>query len=175
MITLENFIKDKLVMIERKFDKTISDKLENTTKIINEKITKVGETYADKVKQLLSSGRSIEQPEINLRQIMQQTKNYELVEQRERSLRERNFIIHGLPEENSSDKTANSDTNDHEVIKAIFREIKVGSVPKSFTRLGKPNAGARPIKVTMGTMSEKDNIMENLEVLKTSPRSLEKN
>ena len=44
---------------------------------------------------------------------MQQTKDDELVEQRERSLRERNFIIHGLPEENSSDKTANSDTNDH--------------------------------------------------------------
>ena len=101
---------------------------------------------------------------------MQQTKNDELVEQRER-----NFIIHGLPEENSSDKTATSDTNDHEVIKAIFREIKVGSVPKSFTRLGKPNAGARPIKVTMGTISEKDNIMENLKYLKQAPDHLRKN
>ena len=105
---------------------------------------------------------------------MQQTKNDELVEQRERSLRERNFIIYGLPEENFSDKTANSDTNGHEGIKAIFREIEVGSVPKSFTRLGKPNAGARPIKVTMGTISEKDNIMENLKYLKQAPDHLRK-
>ena len=43
-ITLENSIKDRLVMIERNIDnKTISDKLEDTSsKIMEEKITKVG-------------------------------------------------------------------------------------------------------------------------------------
>ena len=48
------------------------------------------------------------------------------------------------------------------------------SVPKSVTRLGKPNAGARPIEVTMGTISEKDNIMDNLKYLKQVPDHLRK-
>ena len=93
--------------------------------------------------------------------------------------------MHGLREKNPCDTTAKcvSDTNDHEVvIKAIFREIKVGSVPKSCTRLGKPNAGAaRPIKVTMGTtttttttISEKDNIMEKSKYVKQGPYQLRK-
>ena len=79
-------------MIERNIDKTISDKLEDTTgKIIEEKITKVGETYAaDKVKNNYchqeEEDMHIEQAEIKLRQIMQQTKNDDVVEQRERSL-----------------------------------------------------------------------------------------
>ena len=60
---------------------------------------------------------------------------------------------------------ANSETNDPDVIKALLQEMKVGSIPKSFTRIGKPNAGVRPIEVTMGTISEKDN-MENLKNLK---------
>ena len=59
------------------------------------------------------------------------------------------------------------------MIKAIFREINVGSVPKSFTRLGKPQ-GARPIKVTTGTISENNNIMENLKYLKQAPDHLRK-
>ena len=84
-------------------------------------------------------------------------------------MRERNFIIHGIPEGNSSEEAANSKTNDPEVIKDLLQEIGVASVPKSFTRLGKPNAGVRPIKVTMGTLSEKENIMNNLKNLKQAP------
>ena len=85
-------------------------------------------------------------------------------------MRERHFIIHGLPEGNSSDKTANSGTNDPEAIKALLQEIRVGSVPKSFTILGKPNVGVIPINVTMGTtISEKDNTMGNLKNLKQAP------
>ena len=93
--------------------------------------------------------------------------------------------MHGLCEENPCDKTAKcvrvTQLNDHDevVIKAIFREIKVGSVPKSCSRLGKPNAGAaRPIKVTMGTttttISEKDNIMEKSKYVIQGPDQLRK-
>ena len=91
----EKLILDKLQSIEMRIEATISKKLaENYTKF-DAKISKASESYADSIKQNL---KPIEQVP-DFKKINEDTKNEELVLQKECEVSALNIIIQGLPEE----------------------------------------------------------------------------
>ena len=92
---LEKKILDKIQGMEIHIDQTISKKLAENQKNIDEKIKQVSESYADSVNRssqllnrLWTSGK-----------LCERQKNEELVQQKEREARAQNIVIHGLPEE----------------------------------------------------------------------------
>ena len=98
---------------------------------------------------------------MNFRQIMQEARNEEKVEEREKEKRSKNFIIHGL------DENGVMKINDTQVINCLLERIGVRTQPESFTRLGKPTENKRrTIKVTMKNNKVKENVMSNLRRLK---------
>ena len=84
----------------------------------------------------------------NFKSIINESRNEQLVQERERKLRATNIIIHGvqefLPE--------NEDIKDAEFINALFKTMGIDTRPESITCLGKPD----PNKVT--TYKIKDGI-----------------
>ena len=106
-----------------------------------------------------------------MRQIIIESRNEELVQDREREARINNFIIHGIDESPTNDSEAVS--NDCTMINSLFQAIDIESNPKSFFRIGKQNdQKSRPIKVIMKTTLDKDEVMENLNKLKNAPEKL---
>ena len=70
---------------------------------------------------------------MDLRQIMQETRNEELVEEREREARAKNIIVHGFTETGDT----NDDVNNN--IKELFSILEIDASPESIPRLGNPN------------------------------------
>ena len=96
----------------------------------------------------------------DFRSIMLATKNEELVEERDRSFRERNLIIHGIEESTT--------VNDTEFVNNLIKNVRCDGVTiKSITRLGPENSDKRrPIKVSLNNGNEKEQVMGNLSKLK---------
>ena len=88
------------------------------------------------------------------------TKNEELVEECDRSFRERNLIIHGIEESTT--------VNDTEFVNNLIKNVRCDGVTiKSITRLGPENSDKRrPIKVSLNNGNEKEQVMGNLSKLK---------
>ena len=100
-----------------------------------------------------------------IRQIMQEAKNDEKVEEREKERRSKNFIIHGAEEIGGRiEKIKEKDT---EFIGTILGKIGIESQPENITRFGKPNEGKmRIMKIVMKSKNDKDIVMANLKRLK---------
>ena len=96
----------------------------------------------------------------DFRSIMLATKNEELVEERDRSFRERNLIIHGIEESTT--------VNDTEFVNNLIKNVQCDGVTiKSIARLGPENSDKRrPIKVSLNNGNEKEQVMGNLAKLK---------
>ena len=103
-----------------RIDETISKKLaENYTKF-DAKISKASESHADSIKQNL---KPIEQVP-DFRKIIEDTKNEELVLQKEREACALNIIIHDLPEEADTSEGKAEDTKS---IRKFLEAIEVAS------------------------------------------------
>ena len=100
----------------------------------------------------------------NFKSIINESRNEQLVQERERKLRATNIIIHGVQEFPHE----NEDINDAEFINALFKTMGIDTRPESITRLGKadPNK-SRPIKKTKSE-SDKDSFMARLPNLKNA-------
>ena len=92
--SLEQKIMSKLQKIEDAIDQTITKKLADNYKNTDEKISKANESYAECIKKSLppSQGNQMQ----NFREIIREHQNEQLVQQKVRESRSRNFIIHGL-------------------------------------------------------------------------------
>ena len=73
----------------------------------------------------------------DFRKIMQEARNDERIEEREKERRSKNFIIHGL-DEKGDDNDARKE-HDAKMIDNFLETVGVASKPVSITRLGKPN------------------------------------
>ena len=166
---LEKKILDKIQGIENRIEQTISKKLAENQKNIDEKINKVSESYADSVRR----SNSTSEPTMDFRQIMRETKNEELVQQRQREARAQNIVIHGFPEENDTQEgNIEADTN---TIKELLKIIEVEATPVSIVRLGKrTESKRRPIKIRMSTLNERELMMSSLGKLKVAPEKFKK-
>ena len=100
-----------------------------------------------------------------LRKIMQDAKNDELVERKEVEKRSANFIIRSAEEIGCNE--AKIKENDNQYLDDILKKLGLLSKPLNVIRLGKPNdAGKRPIKVVMANKNDKQQVMGNLRKLK---------
>ena len=100
-----------------------------------------------------------------VRQIIQETKNDEKVNQVEQVKRCQNFIIHGAEE--IGDNEDEIKLNDEGYIIEILEHLEIEVKPEIVLRLGKPNANkSRVIKVTMPSKASKFKVMTNLSKLK---------
>ena len=97
---------------------------------------------------------------------MEETKNAELVEEKEKKLRFKNLIIHGV-EKSSSDNKDDATKSGDIYINKFIAALKVTSTVKSALRIGLPVQDKnRPIKVVMNTEEERNRILSNLRNLK---------
>ena len=102
-----------------------------------------------------------------VRQIIQNAKNDDKIEEREHERRSKNIIIHGADEYGQSvDEVKELDKG---YIRDIFKHLGIKSKPLNIVRLGDPKKSTtRPIKITMNTMTDKELIKSNLNKLKGS-------
>ena len=106
---------------------------------------------------------------IDFRAIMEETKNVELVEEKEKELRSKNLINYGV-EESSSDNKDDAIKSDDIYINNFIAALKVTSTVKSASRIGLPAQDKnRPIKVVMNMEEERNKILSNLRNLKGIP------
>ena len=84
----------KLQILEDTIDQTISKKLAESYKCMEENIIKVNKSYAERMKSSIPSTQGSPCP--NFREIICETQNEELVQLKEREARVFNIIIHGL-------------------------------------------------------------------------------
>ena len=101
---------------------------------------------------------------------MNETRNSQLVQERERKLRGANFVIHGVTEVMQIDE----DT-DNLFVNELLRKIEVEATPVKITRLGKtqPNKN-RPLKVQLSNEQEKEKVMMRLSNLKDAEERFKK-
>ena len=139
---------------------------ENDTKF-DSMISKASESYADSIKQNVKYVEKVP----DFRKIIEDTKNEELVLQKECETRTPN-IIHGLPEEADTPEGKAEDTKS---IREFLDAIEVASMPEFVTRLGRRNDNKyRLIKIKMKSQNDKDLVMSNLNKLKQASEKLRK-
>ena len=97
----------------------------------------------------------------DLRRIMQEQRNEDIVEQREKDKRVKNFIVHGLEQVGEGDEIKN---NDVQTITKLLEVVGVTGEIESCTRMGKNEKKA--LKVVMKSAAAKDDVMKNLVKLK---------
>ena len=99
----------------------------------------------------------------NFREIITAAKNEELAEEKEKSMRENNIIIHGVSEENPE-----NNVKDLQFFKTLSKDLCIGSINfKSISRIGQEKESKkRPIKVSLMNKLDKEKILKNLVNLK---------
>ena len=131
-----------------------------------EKITENCKTFKDTLTENIPSTSTAK----DLRDSMKETRNEQLVQERERKLRASNIIIHGVDE-----KEGNSKEKDEEFINVFLGTIGNNTKPESIVRLGKYDMNkSRPIKVKMISENEKLNVMSRLSNLKNAEENLKR-
>ena len=100
---------------------------------------------------------------------MEETKDAEVVEEKEKKLRSKNLNIHGI-EESSIDNKDDAIKSDDIYINNFIAALKVTSTIKSASRIGLPaQEKNRTIKAVMNTVKERNRVLSNLRNLKDVP------
>ena len=167
--SLQTMFDTKIIQIESKLEELIDNKLDKKMDEINTLSENFKEQAHASVITTLEKrtySDALQDPK-DFRQILQQTRNEERVEEREKEKRSKNFIIHGLAEE--GDDSAVIKDNDTKIIARFLEKMGIESEPESFSRLGKPNEGKkRTLKIVMKTNHEKEKVLGNLNGLKNT-------
>ena len=170
----ERMILSKLEGIEDRIDETITRKLAENNVNLDLKMKHVTESYAETLKQNLLQTNNEKPEPSNLRDIIREQKNEELVQEQEREARAANIIIHGLTE---APDTLGGKEVDSEVIMEFLKTIEINSVPVSVSRIGgkRPVSDKpRPLKIRMKNQGDKESVMSNLNKLKEAPENMRK-
>ena len=106
---------------------------------------------------------------IDFRAIKEETKNSELVEEKEKKLHSKNLVIHGV-EESSSDNKDDAIKFDDVYINNFIAALKLTSTVKSASRIGRQAQDKnQSIKVVMNTEEKRNRILSNLRNLRGIP------
>ena len=154
--TVSKIIDEKLSALNSKF--------ENIGNIPEE----INQNYMS-FKEVLTKSMPSTSAASNLKSVMTEAKNKELVEDREKKLRSQNIIIHGVKDD--ADNAQAQKENDKKFVEEFMAAIGVESVPETIQRLGnkvEDSTNKRPIKLKLSSESEKDKIMRRLPNLKTA-------
>ena len=100
---------------------------------------------------------------------MEETKNAQLVEEKEKKFRSKKLIIRGV-EKSFSDNKDDAIKSDDTYINNFTAALKVTSTVKSASRIGLPAQDKnQPIKVVMNMEEERNRVLSNLRNLKDIP------
>ena len=155
---LEESMTTKIAQIGKELQNTFIKQVEENNKRLEEKIQVVvnqGKTFADIAKTTTQpNGNKITNTSC-LRDIMGEAKNEELNEERDKQLRLKNLIIHGV-KENSGESSEADKEADESYLSGLLQTIGVKTTYKSLTRLGKeePNK-RRPLKLVLFSEDDK--------------------
>ena len=173
---IKTSIDDSIIRLESKLEDLINSKIDDkmiemknfdeTLKKQNETLSIISKSYSESVQ-----GKIATRTPIDFRQVMQETKNEELIQGRQREARSKNIIIHGFPEApGGMNESLDSDIT---TIKELLAVLELDVTPESTARLGNRNDGKkRPIRIKMKSLNEKEMVMGSLGKLKTAPENL---
>ena len=153
--------------------KNLLNELKNSKREMEEELNRVmiqTKSYAESVQNTSQEkNQTSNGTYIDFRAIMEETKNVELVEEKEKELRSKNLINYGV-EESSSDNKDDAIKSDDIYINNFTTALKVTSTVKSASRIGLLTRDKnRPIKVAMNTEEVRNRILSNLRNLKGIP------
>ena len=154
---MENKIKSKLDMIKDSILETIRKENEENQIKIKEKI----KTNALAV----TPANNIAPPadNINLHEVVKSVRA-ELAEERNKAIRSKNIIVHGVAKNTEQDVNTNKDL-DFAVV--LIEDLHTNVTIKHVIRIGKSTNGKnRPLKIVLGCEEEKINLMGNLTALR---------
>lgn len=138
---------------------SLDDKIQNVAKIPEVINDKCESSFTAALKKNIPLSTPTE-----LRKVIAETKNNDLVQERERKQRAKNIIIHGINEAVEND-------NEHDVkyVNDLFAILAVTEKPTSIARLGAKSAGkTRPLKLVLKSEEEKDTLMLRLPNLRNA-------
>ena len=160
--------------LDKKLELLSTNILDTVAKIVDEKLVNMGNKFQslvkipDKIdesyktfKEVLTQNNSTNET-ANFKTIMNEDRNDQLVQERQRTLRSANLIVHGVAETNGVDSQ-----KDEEFVDALFEKIGINSTPDSITRLGKAETSKiRPLRIKLANENEKEKVMSRLSNLK---------
>ena len=171
MVKLEETMTRKIEQIGKTLEHTLLKHVKDNNQQIEERLNEVvnhAKTYAGSVSndQVVNVTPLKPTENVSLRTIMNEAKNEELAEEREKKLRACNIILHGVKEPNNENKTE-AKLADETYISEFLDAVEVQVTCKYVARLGKHDTNKRrPIKLVMNSEDDKRKVMENLRKLK---------
>ena len=141
--------------------KIVDEKLSILQSLVNipEKISENCKTFKAALTENLPSTSTT----TDFKEIINESRNNQLVQERERELRSTNIIVHGV----KADET--EEENDDEFVNAFLGRIGVIIKPISIIRLGKHEPSkTRQLKIKLETEKEKEAVMSRLSNLKNA-------
>ena len=153
--------------------KNLFNELQDSKREIAEKLNHVmiqTKSYAESVQNTSQEkNQSPNGTHIDFRAIVEETKNAELVKEKEKKFCSKNLIIHDV-EQSSSGNKDDAIKSDDIYINNFIAALKETSTAKSASRIGLPAQNKnQPIKVVMNTEEERNRILSNLRTLKGIP------
>ena len=158
----------KFDQLGRSLEETLIREVRQNNNRIDEKLQQVlqNKTYADQAKEATQNETNLPKTNIDLRVIMNEAKNEERVEERDKAQRLPNIILHGV-KESETENNEEAKLSDRNYVQKLFDALGVQTTYKIVVRLGKCDPGKkRPIKLVMNSEEEKNEIMINLRKLK---------
>ena len=165
---MTKLINERFDKIEKDIDQLVTQKIlqhSPTAQVENletklDKVITNHQSYASKLSNKLEAN--------NLASIMKETKNNDLIQEKQREMRSSNLVIYGIHEA-SEDETILKE-QDESFISGFLGTIGVFSEPKQITRLGKLDESKRqrPMKIIMNSPKEKELVMSRLPNLQTA-------
>lgn len=150
-------LKESLDQWKQEFDKQMNVLNESITTKITE-FTKMEKSFAEAVK------ITTDKTPTSLRTIIQEARNEEAKENRDKKSRRNNVIIHGIKEIPGSKEALNK--WDDTFVRQLLKDVKV-EASTQIERIGTPSAiSKRPLKIVFQTHAKKESLMSNLKLLK---------
>ena len=144
--------------IDTKLTKFTTQLLDIVSKIIDDKLSMIDSKFMSIVKIPLTQNIPPATSTVVLKRDINETRNKELVQERERKLRSLNLIIHGAKEEPENGKES-----DERFISAFLETLGATSKPELIVRLGtKSPEKIRPLKLKMTSVEDKNSIISIL-------------
>ena len=176
LISIENLLDKKLENIAENIKKSVLNELTDNSKNIDQKLNEVidgNKTYAESVKVPYIDKESNLKGAKEFKSILNDVKNEQLLEEKERLIRSKSLIFFGVAE--TGDDADDVKNNDGVIIGKFFEAITVQAKPLNFFRLGKPETDKiRPLKLEMASSTERNFVMKNLKLLKGTEKELGK-
>lgn len=155
---VEDTIENKLEHIKDTILETIRKEKEETENTIKDNI----KTYASAITSKGEDNNTSPSNNINLHEVVRSVRKAELAEERNRSHRSKNVIIHGVPE-----TIKDNENNDSNFVSTLIGDLYIKVTIKQVSRIGLTVEDKnRPIKIVLGCEEEKVKLMGNLSALR---------